>query len=66
MLTEGRTNRYDEANEITKNLKCTRVNNILCIVYLQYTLYLLLLNFLLEIYEILIFRDAIYIRLIDV
>jgi len=47
-------------------LKCTSIIDILYIVYLQYTLCLLLLNVLLETYQIVVLRDAIYFGLVDV
>jgi hypothetical protein len=48
----------------SKILKCTIII-ILCIAYLQYTFCLLLLKFLLETYEIVVLRDAMYFGLVD-
>jgi len=49
-----------------KILKCTSIIDILCIVNLQFTLCLLLFNFLLETYEIVVLRDAIDFGAVDV
>jgi hypothetical protein len=46
--------------------KCTSIINVLCTAYLQYTLRLLLLKFLLEKYEIVVLQDAMFFGLVDV
>jgi len=51
---------------VSRILKCTSAIDILCIVYLQFSLCLLLLNFLLETYEIVDLRDANDFGLVDV
>ena len=63
--TEGKLDMTMLMNE-HKILKCTSIIDILCIVNLQFTLCLLLFNFLLETYEIVVLQDAIDFGAVDV